>query len=279
MVSMNITKAIIPVAGWGTRRLPITKAIQKCMLPIGNRPVIDYVVQDAILAGITDIYFVINKQDDQLERYYGRHQALEEYLQFANKPEFLRYITPPAGINFYYIEQEVNTRYGTAIPVALCLPYVRPGESVAVMTGDDFVYNTNGSSELGRLIAQTPPGECSMMSTQVDPQMVGRYGVIEFDQNGNYYQVVESPQPEFAPSNHINISKYIFNYDLLQATAAYANVELTGEYKITEPINQYVLTGGVMRVMPVQGQYFDAGEPYSWLHANNVIMNQPLATQ
>lgn len=77
---------------------------------------------------------------------------MEQYLNFAGKPEYLRYIAPPQGVNFYFIEQEVNTKYGTAIPVGLCFPYIRPGESVAVLTGDDFIYNYDGSSELARLI-------------------------------------------------------------------------------------------------------------------------------
>lgn len=272
---MSITKAIIPVAGWGTRRLPVTKAIEKCMMPIGNRPVIDYVVQDAILAGITDIYFVVNKADTQLEKYYSHNTELEKYLQYAGKQEYLRYITPPQGIRFYYIDQDAaSAKYGTAIPVGLCAPYVKPGESVAVMMGDDFIYNADGSSELARLISQTPVGGCSMLGVEIDPQTVERYGVVEFDQNGNYFQMVEKPKPENAPSNIMNVSKYIFNYDLLQATAAYANVEITGEYKITEPINQYVITGGSMSVVRAQGQYLDAGDAYTWLYANQVILSQ-----
>lgn len=271
---MSITKAIIPVAGWGTRRLPVTKSIEKCMMPIGNRPVIDYVVQDAILAGITDIYFVVNQADTQLERYYTHNQKLEQYLQFSGKPEYLRYIMPPQGINFYYIDQDTTSKYGTAIPVGLCAPYVKPGESVAVMMGDDFIYNTDGSSELARLMAQTPENGCSMLGVDIDPQAVERYGVIEFDTNGNYYQMVENPAPEQAPSATINVSKYIFNYDLLQATAAYSNVNITGEYKITEPINQYVATGGQMRVVRPQGQYLDAGDAYLWHYANSVILGQ-----
>lgn len=271
---MNITKAIIPVAGWGTRRLPITKAIEKCMMPIGNRPVVDYVVQDAILAGITDFYFVVSSQDTQLEDYYTRNQKLEQYLEFSGKPEYLRYVMPPQNVKFYYIDQDTTTKYGTAIPIGLCMQYIRPGESVAILMGDDFIYNADGSSELLNLMQQTPQNGCSMLATQVDPQAVERYGVIEFDHNGNYYQMVEGPKPEEAPSNLINVSKYIFNYDLLQATAAYANVEITGEYRITEPINQYVLTGGQMSVVQARGQYLDAGDAYSWLYANRVVLGQ-----
>jgi hypothetical protein len=69
----KVTKAIIPVAGWGTRRLPITKVIEKCMLPIGNRPLIDYIVQDCVEAGMTDIYFVVSHKESQLEQYYRQN--------------------------------------------------------------------------------------------------------------------------------------------------------------------------------------------------------------
>ena len=77
---MNCTKAIIIIAGYGTRRLPITKSIEKSMLPILNRPVVDYVVEDCIKAGITDIYFVVNKDAVQIRSYYGHNKVLEDYL-------------------------------------------------------------------------------------------------------------------------------------------------------------------------------------------------------
>lgn len=271
---MNITKAIIPVAGWGARRLPVTKAIEKCMLPVGNRPIVDYVVQDCIAAGITEIFFVVNKGDTQLEKYYSHNPELERHLNYFGKQEYLRYVMPPEGIKFYYIDQASGDKYGTAIPVGMCAQYLKPGESVAVLMGDDFVYNPDGSSELSRLIAATPEGGNSMLSATVPQESVGGFGVIEFDVNGNYYQMVEKPAPAAAPSNSINISKYIFNYDLMQMISAYSQVDITGEYYIIEPMNQYVLTGGSIKVVPAQGQYLDAGDPYSWLYANRVVLGQ-----
>lgn len=269
---MRITKAIIAVAGWGTRRLPITRSIEKCMLPVGNRPVIDYVVQDCVLAGITDIYFVVNQGDTQLEKYYTQNPRLQQYLQQANKPEYLRFTSPPPNVRFFYIDQDTSQRYGTAIPVGLCAPYIKPGESVAFMTGDDFIYNADGSSELARQIVQTPEGECSMLSVTVDQQSVSRYGVIEFNDNGQYFQTVEKPEPENAPSNYINVSSYVLNYDMIKMIESYNNANITGEYRITDPINQFVLTGGAMNVVQAQGQYLDAGDVYTWHHANKVVL-------
>lgn len=270
---MNITKAIIPVAGWGVGRLPVSRALERSMMPIGNRPVVDYIIQECVQAGITDIYFVVNKGDTQLERYYTQNLAVEQYLQYTGKPEYMRYMGLPP-VRFYYIDQSVSTKYGTAIPVGLCAPYVKPGESVAVLMGDDFIYNADGSSELVRMMSQTPEGGNAMLSVNVDRSLVERYGVIEFDVNGHYYQVVEKPAPEQAPSTYINVSKYIFNYDVIQAIAAYSNVDITGEYNITEPLNQYVMTGGSIVVVPAQGQYLDTGDVYTWHHANKVILGQ-----
>ena len=89
-----ITKAIIPVAGWGTRRLPVTKAIEKCMLPVGNRPIVDYVVQDCITAGITDIYFVVGEQSGQLHDFYRNNVELNDYLRRNGKEDLLPLIAP-----------------------------------------------------------------------------------------------------------------------------------------------------------------------------------------
>ena len=271
---MNITKAIIPVAGWGTRRLPVTKAIEKCMLPIGNRPVVDYVVQDCIRAGITEIYFVVNKGDTQLEKYYSHNLALEQYLNYFGKQEYLKYIMPPEGIKFYYIDQDTNSKYGTAIPVGMCAQYLKPGESVVVATGDSFMYNPSGTSEIARLVASTAEGGNAMLTVEVAREMTNRYGVIEFDTNGNYYQIIEKPEPSVAPSTSINTGIFVLNYDVMQAISAYASVDITGEYYILEPINQYVLTGGSVQVVRAEGQFLDAGEPYSWLYANRVILGQ-----
>src|SRR5690349_8132591 len=86
---MTCNKAIIMMAGYGTRRLPITKALEKYMLPIGNRPVIDYIVEDCLKAGITEFIFVVGEEFDQLKRYYGQNQILEEYLEIKGKTDEL----------------------------------------------------------------------------------------------------------------------------------------------------------------------------------------------
>ena len=121
----SVTKAIIPVAGWGTRRLPITKAIEKCMLPVGNRPIVDYVVRDCIKAGITDIYFVVNRGSRQIFDYYSDNARLNQFLEYNGKQDMMELARPPMNVNFHYIEQDSNEKYCTAFPVALVFTKIK----------------------------------------------------------------------------------------------------------------------------------------------------------
>lgn len=268
---MKISKAVIPVAGWGTRRLPITKAIEKCMLPIGNRPLVDYVVQDCIAAGITDIYFVVSEWMTQLQMYYSDNGALDAYLIGNGKEGMLPLVRPPQNVSFHFIVQNTNGKYGTAIPVSLVMPELEVGESVVVLMGDDFIYNADGSSEVRRLLDATPEGGNAMLGVNVPRGAVSRYGVLDLNERHEFVRIVEKPRPEDAPSTLINVSKYVLNYDVMKAITSYSAVPISGEYYITEPINQYVATGGSVVVVPAHGQYLDGGSVEGWLHANNIV--------
>lgn len=268
----KITKAIIPVAGWGTRRLPITKAIEKCMLPIGNRPIVDYVVQDCIGAGITDIYFVVSTSPSQLEAFYGQNLELEEYLEKNGKTDLIPQIAPLENVNFHYVVQNTNSRYGTAVPVSLVFDQVEEGESVLVLMGDDFTYSGNGRNDVAKLIESTPAKTCGLLGAVIDPSEVERYGVVEFDDQHNFIQIVEKPARDQAPSNIINISKYVLSYRAVELVYKYVEAaEHSGEYMITIPLNDFVVEGGTMKVIPADGDYLDGGTIEGWLHANQVV--------
>ena len=118
---MKISKAIIPVAGWGTRRLPITKIIEKSMLPVGNRPLVDYSVQQLIEAGVKDIYMVVsNVEPCQVRAFYQDNLALNLYLRERGKEDKLEKAkTLPDDVTIHYVAQDPSAKYGTAVPVAL----------------------------------------------------------------------------------------------------------------------------------------------------------------
>lgn len=266
-----ITTAIIPVAGWGTRRLPITKTIEKCMLPIGNRPLVDYIVQDCIAAGVTDIYFVVSVGSTQLQSYYGENLDLLQYLRVNGKEAFIPAVTPPA-VNFHYVEQDASAKYGTAIPVALVRPLLPADESVVVLMGDDFLYTADGTNDIARLMQTAQQGGSAMLGVRVPQEDVSKYGVLQYDQNDTFIKIVEKPSPQDAPSNLINVSKYVLDAAALESIDAYAATERSSEYYITDPINDYVSGGGVVKIVPAQGEFLDGGSVEGWLHANNVVI-------
>lgn len=270
------------MAGYGTRRLPITKAIEKCMLPIGNRPIVDYVVEDCIKAGVTEIIFVVGEQFDQLQTYYGRNQLLEEYLASKGKKNQLQEIVDLSKrAKFHYIVQDQHQPYGTAVPVALCADMIGDDEQVLVLMGDDFIYNNDGSSEAKRLLKAVAASgtTAGLLAARVPKEEVSKYGVIDMQtSNGQdfFKKIIEQPSVKNAPSNLINISKYVFDQKMMQAVEQVMQAEpaANGEYQVIEALNVYVKNGNPITVVPAVGQYLDGGSVQGWLHANNVVVGK-----
>jgi len=275
---MQIKKAIVPVAGWGTRRLPVTKVIEKAMLPIGNRPLVDYVVEDCAKAGIEDIYIVIDEKPySQVRAYYEENEKLNNYLIArgkADRIELAKTDRPGVRIHFY-AQKNVDERYGSAEPVAQVVEEFGINEPTAVLMGDDFSYNADGSSDLARLMELIQSEDDSaMFATEVPMEDVEKYGVLKVE-DGILTGIYEKPKRENAPSNLINISKYIMSPKLLQRIVQYCRDNNFGpkdqEYLITDPIISHIKDGDKIHVMPIQGEYLDGGSLDGWLHANQVI--------
>ena len=273
----KITKAIIPVAGWGTRRLPITKIIEKSMLPVGNRPLVDYSVQELIKAGITDIYMVIsNVEPCQVQEFYRDNHALNDYLVERGKADRLALAkTLPDHVKIHYTTQDPAGRYGTAVPIALVVEEYNIDEPVLVFMGDDFVWNPDGESAAESLIHSLQNADDSaILGVEIPKEKVDKYGVLSI-KDGKLTGVVEKPSVEEAPSNMINVSKYIMSKDLLRRIVNYVKSHdfgpLDQEYLVTDPIDEYINEGGVMRVAPTTGEYLDGGSVEGWVHANNVV--------
>ena len=273
----KITKAIIPVAGWGTRRLPITKVIEKSMLPVGNRPLVDYSVQELIEAGVTDIYMVVsNTEPCQVREFYSDNIVLNDYLISRGKGDRVALTkTLPEHVKIHYIAQDANSKYGTAVPVAMAAEEYNLNEPVIVYMGDDFIWNPEGESAATSLInSLQSETDSAILGVEIPKEKVDKYGVLEV-QDGKLTNVVEKPSVEEAPSNLINVSKYILSADLLQKIVAYINEHDFGptdqEYMITDPIYDYIKQGQTMRVASTSGQYLDGGSVEGWVHANNVV--------
>jgi len=277
---MEIKKAIIPVAGWGTRRLPITKTIEKSMLPVGNRPIVDYVVEDCARAGIKEVYIVIDEKPfSQVKAYYEQNATLNKYLIARGKEDKLSIVdTKPAGMTIHFFTQkDVDTRYGSAPPVAQVIETFKIDEPVAVLMGDDFIFNHDGSSDLRRLIDLIKtPEDSGLLAVQVPLDEVEKYGVLKIE-NNILTGIYEKPKKEDAPSNFISISKYIMSAKLLQLVVDYCRSHHFGprdqEYLITDPIIEHIKAKGKSHVLPITGQFLDGGSLEGWLHANHIVCN------
>ncbi len=276
-IDIMITKAIIPVAGWGTRRLPITKIIEKSMLPVGNRPLVDYSVQELIKAGVKDIYMVIsNTEPCQVQEFYKDNLALNQYLIERGKEDRLKLAkTLPDDVTIHYTVQDPASKYGTAVPIALVVKEYRIDEPVLVFMGDDFIWNPGGESAAEALIkASGEKEESAILGVEIPKEKVKKYGVLS-EKDGKLVGVVEKPEPEEAPSNLINVSKYIMAPELLKKIVKYVDEHDFGpkdqEYMVTDPIDEFIKEGGIMRVAPTTGEYLDGGSVEGWLHANNVV--------
>ena len=241
-----ITKAIIPVAGWGTRRLPITKIIEKSMLPVGNRPLVDYSVQELVQAGVTDIYMVIsNVEPCQVKAFYQDNIALNQYLTDRGKADRLELAkTLPSNVKIHYLAQDPSGKYGTAVPIAMVAEEYNINEPVLVFMGDDFIWNPGGESAASSLLeAVKTDQESAMVGVEVPHDQVDKYGILSI-KDGLLTNVVEKPKIEDAPSNLINVSKYILSPKLLQEIVDYVKTHDFGpkdqEYVITDPIDSYI---------------------------------------
>lgn len=268
----SATKAVIPVAGYGTRRLPITKSIEKCMLPLGNRPVIDYIVADCVRAGITDIYFVVSGQAAQLRSYYSRNIELENTLRANGKDELAEAIVPPSNVTFHFIEQDLSDgRYGTTIPVWLCRDYIEDDELVLVVMGDDVTYCLEGKSDIERLVEAGAPAILGIPMPEGD---LSRYGVISADENGIFQSIVEKPAKGTEPSRMINVSKYVLPGSFMgyADTSVHKGANTSGEYFITDPINDMVAAGVALQVIEATGKYLDTGTVEVWVAANRWLI-------
>lgn len=273
---MRCTKAIILAGGVGTRWLPLTKAIDKCMVPIGNKPLIDWVVDDLIQAGITEIIFRVGKEFNQLKTYYGHNPLLEEHLKTAKKYSELEQLNHIASKATYHFSPRVGQLYGTAVAVWQCRQFIADDEKVLVVSGDQLIYNPGGSAAADFLEEAAKTGAPSaMMVVPVPKQEVSKYGIVQYrEQDGVklFERIVEKPKPEDAPSNLNNATFFLFDQKML----GYANPETlpnrNGEHYITDSLNNYVRDGNDLAVIQTQAEYLDCGTIEGWLHANNRIL-------
>lgn len=265
-------KVIIPAAGFGTRFLPWTKAMPKEMLPIVDKPVIQYVVEEVVDSGIKDIIIVTGAQKRAIEDHFDMpNENLIQNLLLGNKHEYIEAAKAIADMaNFYYIRQKWP--YGNGTPV-LCSENLIGDESFAVLWGDEFFYNYNaGPSRLKQMldVHHQYPDAVIMSALRIPNKSdLKRYGIVDASLlHDNIYEIntiVEKPDPDKAPSNLAVLGAYILPPSIFDALRK-SGIGTGGEVYLTEAINYLKNNGTKVIALEVKDcLYFDTGNKFEYL--------------
>jgi UTP--glucose-1-phosphate uridylyltransferase len=273
---MKITKAIIPVAGFGTRFLPATKAQPKEMLPVVDKPVIQYLVEEAVASGIEEVIFVTGRGKRAIEDHFDKSFELERTLVEKDKQELLEEVKGIAKLaKFSYVRQPEPLGDGHAI---LCAKHlVFPGESVAVLFGDDLIDGeTPALKQLMDVYEKYSDPVIALC--QVSKQDVHRFGVVEpIALNDRTYEIkkfVEKPKAEDAPSNLVAVGKYIITPEIFDQLEASVNDE--GEIRLANAFVRHLQEGKVIYGHEVEGDRYDCGDKFGFIQATiNMGLKHP----
>jgi len=261
----RIRKAVFPVAGLGTRFLPATKTVPKEMLPIIDRPLIQYAVDEAIEAGCDTLVFVTNRYKHSVADYFDKAYELEQKLERAGKLEQLELVRNvlPKGVRAVFVTQAEALGLGHAV---LCAKPVIGDEPFAVLLPDDLIWNrrsaAGGPGALSQMADAAEASGASMIAVQDVPrEQTGSYGIVATEafaeRQGRIHAIVEKPDPDTAPSTLAVVGRYVLNpriFDLLEATQPGAG----GEIQLTDAISALVAEEAV-NAYRFRGTRFDCG--------------------
>jgi len=263
----NITKVVIPAAGWGTRFLPATKAMPKEMLPIIDKPIIQYVVEEAVNSGIKDVIIITGWHKRAIEDHFDRSMEMEKFLETQGKTTALEAIKNIAGLaNFIYIRQK-SDYYGNAMPVLAAKTAVG-GEHFAVMWGDEFIMADPPRLEQIIGVHEKYGGGVISAVRIESKDDVSRYGIADMKQVEpgifRIKKIVEKPMPGEAPSNLATHGAYILPPEIF---GIIENLKpRNGEIWLVDAINKLIESGYPVYGCEIKnGKYYDTGNKTEYL--------------
>lgn len=263
----EIKTAVILTSGLGSRFLPMTKVIPKAMFPIIDKPVIQYLVEEAVNSGIENIIIVMSPGMEMIQQHFEPHPELEELLRSKGKADLIPHLSPFEGINFSYFIQKEPLGDGHAI---LQAKEALQNQPFAVLFGDDIIANpTPALSQLIELYKKT--GLPVIASEQVSKEKIHMYGVIDpnevTDRQISIKGLVEKPKTEDAPSNYGVIGKYICTPEVLKHLLK-NEISNDGEQRLIDAFRSMLADGHELNALEVEGIRFDTGSKSGLLDAN-----------
>ena len=268
-MNREIRKAVFPVAGFGTRFLPATKAMPKELLPIVDKPLIQYAAEEAIAAGIDTLIFVTGRNKRAIEDHFDANNELETMLRAKGKnaqAEMVRNIIPE-GVECIFVRQAEQLGLGHAI---LCAERAVGNDSFAVLLADDFLtdYEPGVTADLVNAFAKTGRSQLSIM--EVDGPEISKYGVVVPNVAGKGIAgLVEKPDAKVAPSNLASIGRYVLTPDIFE-TLRGLSAGSGGEIQLADAINIHSKHGSV-DIVRLNGRRFDCGSVDGFMSANHFM--------
>ena len=264
----KIRKAVIPAAGFGTRFLPETKAMPKEMLPIVDKPTIQYIVEEIKASGIEQILIISGHAKRAIEDHFDSSPELEQHLYESGKMDLLKEVRQVASVKIHYTRQQYMRGLGDAI---LCAKEFMDGEPFGVILGDDVVYNGSGEPALKQLISQYDKTGGTIIGCQlVRPEQVSSYGIINGTPTENpdllkVKNMIEKPSIEEAPSRFAALGRYVITpevFKILEQTkpGKGGEIQLTDALRVMAKIL-------IVYAYNVKGKRYDTGNKLGYLKA------------
>ena len=261
----KIRKAVFPVAGFGTRFLPATKAMPKELLPIVDKPLIQYAVEEAIAAGIDTLIFVTGRNKRAIEDHFDNNQELEMALRAKGKvsqADMVKNILP-AGVECIFVRQAEQLGLGHAV---LCAERVVGGDPFAVLLADDFITSDDSGVTADLTSAYEATGKTQLSVMEVNGRDISKYGIVVPNRTpGSVAGLIEKPEADNAPSNLASIGRYVLTpdiFDMLRNQQPGAG----GEIQLADAINTQAANNAVEAVK-LNGRRFDCGSVEGYLDA------------
>ena len=262
-----IKKAILPIAGFGTRFLPASKATPKEMLPIIDKPLVQYAVEEAINEGIDEIIFITSPEKNSIKKHFNKNQEMENRLIKSGKKDLAKKLNPDifSKITFYYINQENQNGLGDAI---LHAEKIVGNDDFAVLLPDDLFFSTK--SCLSQLINIYEEKKSSVIAVnKIDKDNIHKYGVIKpgdiSERYINVEDIIEKPSFEEAPSDIAVCGRYILSSSIFRHLES-TELDKNGELQLTDAIKTLINDEKVYACL-YEGEKFDCGSKKGFVHA------------
>lgn len=262
----KITKAVIPVAGMGTRFLPITKSLPKEMLPIVDKPTLSYIIEECIESGITDILLITSSYKKVIEDYFDQNYELEKRLEIKQKNQEIQLLkTKPDNVNIYFIRQGEPKGSGHAIKLAQTFV---GDDYFAVLYGDDIMKSSTQPALQQLINIHEKTNNNVIGCLEIDKKLSPKYGMIKFkeEKNNKIECIIEKPQPEDAPSNYAGLGRYIVNSTIFQELATLKEGK-GNEYQFTDAMTELMKKEDFYACI-LNATYYDTGSKIGYLKAN-----------